>query len=70
MTLDANELVNVLRMLFEFDRRSHLALILKDTQIAMFTVMVPALCELLRAHEPRQKETYPYCGMNESAKQE
>jgi len=53
VALDANELANVLQMLFDFDRRSHVESILKDTRIAALTVMLPALCELLRTHEQR-----------------
>jgi len=53
VALDANELANVLQMLFDFDRRSHVESILKDTRIAALTVMLPALCELLRIHEQR-----------------
>ena len=53
VALTANELANVLQMLFDFDCRSYIESILKDTRIAALTVMLPALCELLRVHEQR-----------------
>ena len=50
--VEAKELANVLRTLFEFDRRSDLSHVLGDAQrFPLFTTVIPALCEMLSAYD-------------------